>query len=64
VVSVRKENFQDAEKFQFTVTPAKAGVQKILKRMGSSFRRNDDLKQKRAFFSKLIKTVAIKIKTY
>jgi hypothetical protein len=35
--------YQDAEKLPFAVTPAKAGVQKTLKRLDSCLRRNDDI---------------------
>jgi hypothetical protein len=41
--------WQDAEKPQFAVTPAEAGVQKALKRLDSWFRRNDDLRPKNTF---------------
>ncbi len=40
---------QDAEKLRFSVTPAKAGVQEVLKRLDSCFRRNDNLRSKGAF---------------
>jgi len=40
----RYENlYPDAEKLPFAVTPAKAGVQKTLKRLDSCFRRNDNI---------------------
>ena len=43
--------YQNAEKLHSIVTPAKAGVQKILKRLDSCFRRNDNIRPKRTFLA-------------
>jgi len=40
---------QYAEKLRFPVTPAKAGVQEVVKRLDSCFRRNDDLRSRGTF---------------
>jgi len=43
-------NLKDSQKITKSVTPAKAGVQNLFKRLDSGFRRNDDKSEFQTFY--------------